>query len=334
MTKNSLDTQVEYYEAMYDPSVLPAAARLSRSGKAHKPNLALAPNPGEPELESNTEDGFITTYQPSRYEKGFLLHSLHSFYEEALISDVLAKVRGGKEASVYRCLANPVTGLEFAAAKVYRPRMFRSLRNDALYREGREIIDSRGAAVKKSDHRVMCAIGKKTAFGQQVAQTSWLAHEYVSMRKLYQAGARVPCPLASNEHAILMSYCGDANLAAPMLNEVDLSHTEARKLFKLVMQNIELFLQNGFIHGDLSAYNILYWHGEITLIDFPQVTSSQGNRNAYTILQRDISRVCDYFARYNAVEDADEVCRVLWQRYMQRDPYFELADASRSWDEA
>lgn len=335
MTKHSLETQTEYYEAIYDPTSLSVIEpRPSRTNRPRKPKQVAAAQSGELDLDINTEEGFTTTYHPARYEKGFLLQSLHSFYEEALISDVLAKVRGGKEASVYRCQANPVTGIEFAAAKVYRPRMSRSLRNDAIYREGREIIDSRGIAMKKSDHRVMCALGKKTTFGLQVAQTSWLAHEYVTMRKLFQAGARVPRPLGANDHAILMSYCGDANLAAPTLNEVDLEPDEARRLFNLVMHNIELFLQQDLIHGDLSAYNILYWQGEITLIDFPQVTSSQGNRNAYTILQRDIARVCDYFAQFTMVDDAEVICRSLWQRYMKRDPYFEPADASRAWEEA
>lgn len=335
MTKNPLETQAEYYEAVYDPALrLDSEHRPSRLNRPRKPKQTVVAQSGDLELDISTEDGFITTYQPSRYEKGFLLQSLHSFYDEALISDVLAKVRGGKEASVYRCQANPVTGLEFAAAKVYRPRMFRSLRNDAIYREGREIIDGRGIAVKRNDHRVMSALDKKTAFGLQVAQTSWLSYEYVTLRKLFQAGARVPRPLAANDHAILMSYCGDAHLAAPTLNEVDLAPGEARRLFKLVLQNIELFLQHGLIHGDLSAYNILYWQGEITLIDFPQVTSSQGNRNAYAILQRDIARVCDYFVRYGAAGNAEVICRSLWQRYMKRDPYFELADASRSWEDA
>ena len=36
---------------------------------------------------------------------------------------------------------DPATGLEFLAAKIYRPRMFRSLSNDALYRQGREQRD-------------------------------------------------------------------------------------------------------------------------------------------------------------------------------------------------
>ena len=65
-------------------------------------------------------------------------------------------------------------------------------------------------------------------------------------------------------------------------------------------------LQNGMIHGDLSAYNILYWEGEITLIDFPQVTDSRGNTHARDILARDVTRVCEYFADQGVDNDPQE----------------------------
>jgi RIO kinase 1 len=67
------------------------------------------------------------------------------------------------------------------------------------------------------------------------------------------------------------------------------------------------------IHGDLSAYNILYWDGRITLIDFPQVTSRESNRSAEFILRRDITRVCDYFAGYGVGCNANEIMERLWR---------------------
>ncbi len=69
------------------------------------------------------------------------------------------------------------------------------------------------------------------------------------------------------------------------------------------------------IHGDLSAYNILYWEGKITLIDFPQVSNIETNSNAYFILERDITRTCEYFARQGLHRDAAVIMDRLWQRY-------------------
>ena len=40
------------------------------------------------------EGGFRPTYTPGRYEEGWLLQSIRSFYDEGLIVDVLALVKG------------------------------------------------------------------------------------------------------------------------------------------------------------------------------------------------------------------------------------------------
>jgi RIO kinase 1 len=86
------------------------------------------------------------------------------------------------------------------------------------------------------------------------------------------------------------------------------------------MRNIELMLEHFMIHGDLSAYNILYWDGQINLIDFPQVTNSQTNINAYSILQRDITRVCEYFARQGVRHDPINLTHNLWEEYVKIRP--------------
>ena len=88
------------------------------------------------------------TYVPARFEAVWLRASLASFYEEEWISDVLASIKGGKEANVYRCQAHPNTGEQLLAAKVYRPRQFRNLRNDKAYRDGRAILTPEGRSVK------------------------------------------------------------------------------------------------------------------------------------------------------------------------------------------
>ena len=259
---------------------------------------------------------FAMTYRPALYEEGWLRTSLRDFYAQNLISDVQAQVKGGKEASVYRCAADVRTGMTLVAAKVYRPRMFRNLRNDKMYRQGRPILTGDGRPVKETDQRLMRALGKKTEFGVQVEHTSWLMYEYTTLQRLFAAGGNVPEPIAAAENAILMSFLGDQYGAAPTLGGCVLEPAEASMLFQSVLRNIELMLRQGFIHGDLSAYNILYWEGKITIIDFPQVASSQSNINARFILQRDITRVCDFFARYGVDCDAESLTEDLWSSYV------------------
>ena len=314
--------QYELYEEKFDRLKNDRQARRQR-----KPQVKHVAKKSQREIVDNIADvegvegGFNTTYQPSKYEAGWLLAALQGFYDQALITDVLAQVKGGKEANVYRCEGDPSTNTKFLAAKVYRPRMFRSLSNDKMYREGRRILGADGNAVKATDNRIMRAVGKKTAFGAQIAHTSWLMYEYKTMEALYQLGANVPQPFAAGENAILMSYFGDAQMAAPTLSEIRLDRSEAEILFHKVLRNIELMLQHGMIHGDLSAYNILYWEGEIVLIDFPQVTNSESNSNAHFILRRDIERICDYFSRQGVKTDAYTVLDGLVQRYMKMDAF-------------
>ncbi|MFN2163026.1 MAG: RIO1 family regulatory kinase/ATPase [Candidatus Promineifilaceae bacterium] len=287
------------------------------------------------------EGGFNPTYTPAQHEALWLMESLAEFYQQELISDVEALVKGGKEANVYRCAAHPATGETWLAVKVYRPRMFRNLRNDHRYRLGRTMLTPDGRPVKARDERVKRAIEGKSAFGKQVAHTSWLMHEFTTLELLYEAGAAVPRPIAAGDNAILMGYVGDGNLAAPALNEVNLPQEDVRPLLQKVIQNISLMLAYGRVHGDLSAYNILYWEGEVTLIDFPQVVNSKVdgytrhpfgsavNPDAYDILQRDVVRVCDYFKSQGARVDGQRLADELWRRYVHDDPEARLADASR-----
>ncbi len=298
-----------------DEVVQPRAA-LRKSRKKAAPKRAAVVDTLAGGVES-LDENFVISYVPARYEAIWLLDSLRPFAERALIQDVLAIVKGGKEANVYLCEAVPETGYGLIAAKVYRPRAFRNLRNDKMYREGREIVDSKGVAIKAQDTREMRAIRNKTAFGTSITHTSWLMYEHLTLGRLYDAGASVPHPIGASENALLMSYIGSRHEPAPVLHSVALeSAREAEYLFQEVLRNVDIMLRMGMIHGDLSPYNILYWEGKVTLIDFPQVTLAESNSNAYKILQRDLQRVCDYFAPYGVDADAPTITRRLWSKYV------------------
>jgi len=305
----------EEYEDLYDPLRVDRQARRKLKPLVQPRRVVLRDAVSQLAEPEELEAGFETTYHPSRFEAGWLLSSLSSFYEQGLITDVLALVKGGKEANVYRCAAQPATGMEYLAAKVYRPRMLRNLRNDSLYRQGRETLQDSGRVVKKRERRVMLAIEKKTNFGQLVSHMSWLGYEFVTLRRLYEAGAAVPKPLAVSPNTVLMAYVGDAGRAAPTLHEISLSPHEAVVIFREVMRNVELMLSQGLVHADLSAFNILYWQGAIYLIDFPQVIDIHINRSARSILARDLLRVCQYFQGQGVDCDPEAIMHRLWDRY-------------------
>jgi RIO kinase 1 len=191
--------------------------------------------------------------------------------------------------------------------------MLRNLKNDAVYREGRaDLNDEVNTLFKDAD---VHAMEKRTAYGEELRHTSWIAYEFTTIQALHAAGADVPEAYAMEKNAILMGYIGDEVGSAPTLSEVTLDHDEARTLFDRVIRNVDILLGADRIHGDLSAYNILYWDGDITLIDFPQVVAPDGNRNAFRIFERDVARICDYFAKQGIHTNAHKLAAELWKSH-------------------
>ena len=266
------------------------------------------------EASDNSAGGFNPSFSASRYEREWILTYLGPFYDDNLILDVLRQVKGGKEATVYCCRAHPALGRELIAAKVYRPQMFRNLRNDSLYRQGRGTRDAAGKVVR--GRRAAVAMDKKSTFGQDLRHATWLTGEYEALRVLHAAGADVPLPVAFNENAILMEYVGDERWPAPTLSQVALTRDEAPPLFARLLWNLEVMLAHEQVHGDLSAHNILYWAGRATIIDFPQVVNPFVNPAAEMLFHRDVTRLCQYFARFGVAADPLTIAADLWRRYV------------------
>ena len=315
-----MDRHSDSFDEFYDLETMPAVRNLTsqekRSRHKAKSNSKRKKLKSSPPIDlveqADGQDSFIFSYQASRHERQWIIDSLGSFYAAQWLDDVLRLLKGGKEASVYQC--TNATSVEresgYLAAKVYRPRRFRNLKNDHLYREGRARLDEDGILIK--DDRSLHAIHKRTSYGRRLLHTSWIEHEYQTMQILHSAGADIPTPLSRGDNAILMEYIGDREMPAPTLNTIDLPPDEAYVLFTQLVNNINLMLANERIHADLSAYNILYWDGDIKIIDFPQAINPHENRSAYLIFKRDIKRVCDYFSRQGLRLNPSEIAQELW----------------------
>lgn len=315
-TNNNFDLYDQIEDLVDIPAIRNAPKHQPNNQTSHKKQI----KPDIPDIMaalSEQENALTFSYGASKHEKEWLINSLSDFYRQQWFDDILRLIKGGgKEASVYQCLGNDTTQTKYLAAKVYRPRQFRQLRNDSLYREGRQNLDDEGHEIK--DHGALHAIQQRTKFGQHLLHTSWIAHEFQTMQRLYQADADVPKPYVSGNNAILMDYIGWDDLPAPTLNSVTLEPNEVQTIFDRVVYNVEIMLANHLVHGDLSAYNILYKEGKIWLIDFPQVVDPEHNRNAYAIFQRDIKRTCEYFQSQGMICDASQLAEDLWLKHGYR----------------
>ncbi len=276
------------------------------------------------EIASLVEDNdliqdFVPTYaaklDPKHHERKWVIGSLQGFWVDKIIHDVLYQAKVGKEANVYACAGGDASDYELIAAKLYRPRMFRHLRNDAAYKIGRLTHNREGKKIRKNSG-VERAMKKKSTFGQSLEFSNWIGHEYRMQKMLWDAGADVPEPVAHTGNAILMAFLGDQTIPAATLNDVRLDPAEAQPLFNKIIENMHLMLSLDYVHGDLSAYNILYWQADVSIIDFPQMVNATVNPNAEEFLQRDVQRIVDYFASFGVSADASDIASSLWRDFL------------------
>jgi RIO kinase 1 len=231
--------------------------------------------------------------------------AIQEFIDEGLVTEVLNVIKSGKEATVYRCRANPSLGAKFVAAKVYHGSQFRNFRDPAVYDAGRVI----------GKGQVARAVKKHTDFGREAQAAIWTDYEYESLSRLFDAGADVPEPFACTDTAILMEFIGNGAAAADQLQFAALTEEEARPAWERLLWNIELWLKQNIIHADLSPYNVLWWQGRARVIDLPQAVDPRFNPHARKLLERDVRNLANYFRRYGADPDVDGIVAELWDDF-------------------
>ncbi len=210
---------------------------------------------------------------------------LESLQEDGLIDEVIRPLMSGKEASVYvvRC------GTELRCAKVYKEANKRSFRHASEYQEGRTTRNTRDAR----------AMAKGSKHGRKEQEDSWQNAEVTALFQLAAAGVRVPKPYDFLEGVLLMELVGDGlGGVAPRLNDVDLEPADAREFHAFMIGEIVKMLCAGLVHGDLSEFNVLLGPEGPVIIDLPQAVNAVANNHAFTMLERDVGNMAEYFGQF------------------------------------
>ncbi|MBJ2138037.1 MAG: PA4780 family RIO1-like protein kinase [Paraglaciecola chathamensis] len=205
--------------------------------------------------------------------------------DDGLVDEVLYQLMSGKEATVYavRC------GNETRCAKVYKEAMKRSFKKAAQYQEGRKVRNSRRAR----------AMEKGSKFGRKQQEDAWQNTEVDALFTLAKAGVRVPEPYGCYDGVLLMELITDDDGdVAPRLNDVTMSAEQAIEDHAVVMVYVMRMLLAGLVHGDLSEFNVLVDAYGPVIIDLPQVVDAAANNNAFSMLQRDVRNMTEYYAQY------------------------------------
>lgn len=223
--------------------------------------------------------------------------------DRAAVEHELGILKTGKEAEVFLLersvtAAGPDGGPRACqlAAKRYRGEEHRDFHRNGGYTEGRRVRDS----------RVTRAMAKKSSFGREVAAGQWAGAEWESLQRCWELGVPVPYPVQIDGTEILMELVTADGEPAPRLAATRPGPDLLRDWFEQLRTAMTVLASHGFVHGDLSPYNILAAGDRLVIIDLPQMVDLVANPRGSDFLLRDCHNVCTWFARRGlAVDEQD-----------------------------
>lgn len=215
--------------------------------------------------------------------------------------DHLGILKSGKESEVHLVARRGGGRTALLAEKRFLARERRLFRNDYTYR----------GVWGEGPRRETRAMKKNTRFGQEARHAMWTVNEWLNLVHLYEAGVTVPPPaeLLEDGSGYRMAFIGDGEQAAPRLSAVNLDGPTAQRVWDELVEELAALVSADRVHGDLSAYNVLWWRERPVLIDFSQTVDVVVHPAARDLLVRDIESLGGYFTRRGVRVDVDWVLR-------------------------
>jgi RIO kinase 2 len=205
--------------------------------------------------------------------EGYDALALRAFTERDTFDEFGAPLGVGKESDVYE-----VRSYKPLALKYHREgyTQFREVQKEREYTADREHVSWLYTARKAAER------------------------EHEVLETLYPE-VSVPQPIGHNRHAIVMEKLPGVELANAALEDA-----QATGVLDLVLQEMAAAHEAGYVHADISEYNVFVGEDGVTLFDWPQAVATN-HENAEEFLRRDITNVAGYLKRKhpNAVPDID-----------------------------
>ena len=211
--------------------------------------------------------GFRLTFE------GYDALALRTFAERDTIEGVGAPLGVGKESDVYE-------------ARSYKPLALKFHREG--YTNFREVKREREYTADKN-HISWFYTARKAA-----------EREHEALRAVYPQ-VSVPRPIDHNRHAVVME-----KLEGVELSKAKLDPAQAVGVLDLVLDEVQTAYEQGYVHADMSEYNVFVSSEGVTVFDWPQAVPTD-HENADEFLIRDCRNVVGYFARKYPAELPDDV---------------------------
>lgn len=211
----------------------------------------------------------------------FTIKVIQRLIGQRIIDGIESPVKIGKEANVFT--ATTESG-ERRIVKIYR---LESCNFNKMYSYIRS--DPRFMDIKKQRRQVIF---------------SWVKREHKNLLAARKVGVRVPTPIASINHVLVLEFIGHDE-PAPQLKDMPPKDQEA--FLESIMNNLKLLYQKaGLVHADLSEFNILNMDESAVLIDFSQATTIR-DHTADSYLDRDLANLVRFFAKYGLKLEVEEL---------------------------
>ena len=222
---------------------------------------------------------------------------------QAAVDTELGILKTGKEADAFlvhrgipdsEVLGESVT----LVAKRYRGQEHSQFTRSGTYTDGRRMRNTR-------DTRAMA---NKSSYGRQVAAGQWALAEWNALVHCYKLGLPVPYPVQIDGTEILMEWITEPEGGtAPRLAQTRPTPELLASYFDQLVAAMVQLVEAGYVHGDLSAYNILAAGERLVIIDLPQVIDLIGNPAGFDFLLRDCTNICAWFRSKGLEVDENEL---------------------------
>jgi RIO kinase 2 len=202
-------------------------------------------------------EGYRLTFE------GYDALALHTFAERETLTGVGAPLGVGKESDVYE-------------VKSYKPLALKFHREG--YTDFREVNREREYTADK-EHVSWMYTARKAA-----------EREHEALETLYP-DVSVPQPVDHNRHAVVMERIDGVELGRAKLDDA-----QVVPVLELVLEEMASAYDAGFVHADMSEYNVFVNSEGVVVFDWPQAVSTD-HANSDDLLERDVENIVGYFAR-------------------------------------
>ncbi|SIR58347.1 serine/threonine-protein kinase RIO2 [Natronorubrum thiooxidans] len=195
--------------------------------------------------------------------EGYDILALRALVEQDTISEFGSPLGVGKESDVYE-------------VKSYKPLALKYHREG--YTNFREVHKERDYT-SDNEHVSWMYTARKAA-----------EREHDILEALYP-DVSVPRPIGQNRHVIVMEKMDGVELS-----QTKLTDEQVLGVLDLLLEEIALAYETGYVHADMSEYNVFVSEDGVKIFDWPQAIPTD-HENATQFLRRDLTNTLGYFRR-------------------------------------